>query len=230
MPTRETPLFLHEEILLLALRDEKGTAVQNYSYPMGGAILAELLLTKRIEVADERRKLVELTSSKKFGEPVLDECLDKLKAAKRRASLRTWVTRFAQTKNLKHRVAEGLCKRGILRADEDKVLWIFTRKIYPERDPKPERKIIERLRKAIFTNTREVDPRTVVLLSLARSADLLKIPFDKKKLKERKQRIEKITSGDLVGKAAREAIQAMQAAVMIATIVPAVTVAATAGR
>jgi hypothetical protein len=119
-------------------------------------------------------------------------------------------------------VAEGLCRRGVLRADEGKVLLIFTRKLYPEVDPGPEREIIGRLRRAIFTETKEVEPHTVVLLSLAKSADLLKIVFDRKKLKSRKKRIDKIVNGEIIGKATKEAVQAVQAAVMVAVIMPAI--------
>ncbi|HEC03423.1 MAG TPA: hypothetical protein ENI81_07790 [Phycisphaerales bacterium] len=76
--------------------------------------------------------------------------------------------------------------------------------------------LIERLRQAIFTDTCDVDPRTVVLVSLANSTGLLKVPFDKKMLKRRKARIDRIVNGEITGKAAQEAIQAMQAAVMVA--------------
>ena len=123
---------------------------------------------------------------------------------------------------MRHRAAERLCERGILRAAEDKVLFVFPRKLYPTRDAGPEQRMLARLRDAIFADRTELDPRTVVLLSLASGADLLKIPFDKRALKERKQRIEKITNGDMIGKAAKEVIQAVQAAVMVACIMPAV--------
>ena len=220
----QNTLFLHEEILLLALRDEEGTIASGtmYQYAIGAALLAELLLSKRIEVEQSgKRKLVNLVSPTPLGEPLIDECLEKVNSAKRRAVLQTWVSRFAGVKNLKHRVARQLCSRGILRADEDKVLLIFTRKIYPEVNPGPERELIERLRHAIFTETRDVDPCTVVLLSLANSTSLLKVVFDKKKLKGRKARIKQIVNGEITGKAATEAIQAMQAAVMVAVIMPA---------
>ena len=46
--------------------------------------------------------------------------------------------------------------------------------------------------------------------------------IDKKELKSRKQRIEQIVNGELAGKAAKEAIEAMQAAVMVAAIMPAI--------
>lgn len=224
MPRGRKALCLHEEILLLALRDKKGTIAQGpmYQHAMAGAILAELLLAKRIEVEEGKKKVVNLISDKPLDEPVIDECLEKIVTAKRRAAAQTWVSRFANIKQFKHRVAKGLCDRGILRADEDTVLLIFSRKVYPEINPEPERKLIERLRKAIFTSTREVDPRTVLLLSLADGVGLLKIPFDKKELKRRKGRIERLTSGELMGKATREAVQAAQAAVVAACIVPAV--------
>ena len=133
--------------------------------------------------------------------------------------MKTWVTRFAGLKKLNHRVAEQLCKRGILRADEDKVLLIFTRKIYPEINPRPERQLTERLRKAIFTETTALDPRTVVLVSLANGADLLKLTFNKKQLKGRKKRIERIQNGEVTGKATKEAIEAAQAAAMLAVMI-----------
>jgi len=227
--TIQTNLFLHEEIMLLALRDEEGTIASGtmYQYAIGAGVLAELLLNKRISVGEPRRKkLVDLISSQPLGEPLINQCLEKISNAKRRASLQSWVSRFAGVKNLKHRVALQLCERGILRATDDKILLIFTRKIYPEVNPEPERKLIERLRQAIFTDSRDVDPRTVVLVSLANSTGLLKVVFDKKELKGRKARIKEISDGEITGKAAKEAIEAMQAAVMVCCIVPAITTAA----
>jgi len=215
-------LYLYEEIMLLALRDREGTIFSGtmYNFAIGGAVLAELLMAKRIDVeVVKKRKYARILSPSPLGDPLVDGCLAMLGGAKRRDKLQTWVLKFANTKNLKHRVAEQLAKRRILRIDEDKVLGIFTRKIYPEVDPQPERELIDRLRQAIFGDGAEIDPRTVVLLSLANSADLLKLVFEKKQLKSRKARIEQVVNGELTGKATNEAIQAMQAAVMVACII-----------
>jgi hypothetical protein len=67
-------------------------------------------------------------------------------------------------------------------------------------------------------------------LSLAKSADLLKLVFDKKQLKSRKTRIEQVVNGEMTGKATQEAIQAMQAAVMVACIMPAIMASTTAAH
>ena len=100
---RNKPLFLYEEIMLLALRDEQGTIATGFpEQVIAGAILAELLLEGRIAVEDTRKKLVNLQDSKPTGDPIIDECLEKMSTAKRRASLQTWVSRLASTKNLRH--------------------------------------------------------------------------------------------------------------------------------
>lgn len=217
-------LPLHEEVLLLALRDEEGTIASGtmYQYAIAGAILSELMLQGRIAVDDSgRKKLATVIDPHPTGAPLLDECLDKIAAAKPKP-LDHWVGRFANIKNLKHRVAERLCDRGILHEDQGTVLLLFSRRIYPETDSRPEHEIVERLRRAIFTDTRDIDPRTVVLVSLANSAGILELSFDKKELKARKERLEQVINGDLVGEAAKDAIQAMQAAVMVAVIMPAI--------
>jgi hypothetical protein len=220
-------LYLQEEILLLALEDRSGTTEMGsqYGHAMAGAILAELLLEERIALDESRRTaLVQLLSDSPVGDPVIDDALGRIASAKRRASLQTWVSRLANSRRIKHEVAGGLCRRGVLRADEDKVLFLFTRKIYPEINPKPERELTERLRRAIYTEATDIDPRTVVLVSLAQSSDMLKSLFPKKELRQRRSRIEQVINGEATGKATAQAIQAAQAAAMVATMIPVMTV------
>ena len=225
--------YLHEEVMLLALRDEGATIASgtNYKFALAGALLAELLLSERIAVEErKKKKYAVLKDSTPLGDPVIDECLEKVVNAKKNQQLQTWVSRFSGLKDLKNRVARSLVQHGILRADEDKVLLLFTRKVYPEVNPEPERKMIERLREAVFTEAEDIDPRTVVLVSLADSTGLLKVIFDKKDLKAQKKRIEQVVNGDVSGKATKEAIEAMQAAVFVACIMPAIIVTTTAGH
>jgi len=223
-------LHIYEEILLLALRDKKGTMLFGVNYPqaLAGALLAELLLLKKVEIeASGRRKFVKLANTKSTANLLLDECIEKMSNAKRRATAQNWIQRFANIRRIKHKAAESLCRKGILKLAEDKVLLIFNRKIYPEVDPRPEKRIMDKIYNAIFNNHKEIDPETIILISICNSTGILRQLFDKNKLREKKKRIKEITSGNLIGKATKDAIEAMQAAVMVATIIPAVTVAAT---
>ena len=219
MATRKT-LHLHEEILLLALHDDKGTIEVGsmYAYAVGGALLAELVVRGRVELTGpEKKRMVELVDRKPIGARLLDESLTRIANAKRRASVGTWVSRLAGSKKLRDRLADGLCQRGILRAEEKEVLLVFKRRTYPALDPEPESDIVERLRSTIFTDA-DVDARTVVLLSLAEAAGLLHMVFDKKALKARRERIRALVEQETLGKAVTSAIEAVQAAMMVATI------------
>jgi len=217
--TDQKPLFLHEELLLLALRDEEGTiSASMYPYALAGAMLAELMLHERIQVEDTKIKLVHLTSDSPLGDPLLDECLEKIAKAERADSLADWVERFTAVKHLKDRVAEGLCERGILRAEKGTFLFVFPKITYPEVDHGPEGKVLQRLQAAIFSESEDLDTRTAVLLSLASSTGMLPTIFDPKELKPRQEHIDRITQGEQVGQAAKEAIEAMQAALAMMTI------------
>ncbi len=229
MRTRDD-LFLHEEVLLLALKDREGTNERGVwlDKALGGAILAELMLAGRLDVEQDRKKrFATVRSTKPLGDSLLDECLQRVQQAKKRQQLQTWVSRFAGTKGLKHRVARELCRLGVLREDEDRVLKIFRRTIYPEVDPGPERRIKARLEEAVFCDG-QPDPRTMVLAAIAQAADLLKVHFDKKRLKTRKQRLKDIVSGEAAGSATAQAVAAAQAAITAVVAISTTVAAASA--
>lgn len=215
-------LYLHQELLLLALRDDRGTAEWGAwtTQAIGGGILADLLLERRI-TTEGKRSLVTLVDATPTGEPLLDASLERIASAKRRAAAQRWVGRFATTSCF-HRAAERLSELGVLRVASESVLLIFSRRVYPEVDGRPEREVVDRLRDAIFGESLEVEARTAALVSLAAAADLLRVHFPKKHLRARRARIEALKSGDAIGEATAAAIQAVQAAMIVATTVPVV--------
>ena len=218
---RPTRLKLHEEILLLTLQARGRMEPVSYRYPIAAALITELSLEGRIEIDESGKKpFITLGDPGHHDDPVMNEWLVRLRDAKRRAQLATWLARFAGMPILIPGVAKRLCRLGILRAEEEQVLLLFKRKIYPEVDPKPERELIERLRTAIFTDEKEVEPRTTVLVALANSAELLPRIFDKQDLKRRKARIEALANGNLLGEATKQAIAAVNMVMMTAAIMP----------
>ena len=222
-------LWLHEEVLLLALKDEKGTPNSGmFTIAMGGALLADLLLNERFVLEEKPRKkplkpgkkpayLVAVDNPKPLADPVLDECLHRVVTSKKPRSPQEWVTRFGQLKDLRRRVAVGLCRKGILREREDRILVLFRRTAYPTLDGAPERRVVDRLQDAVAGDSLDLDARTAVMVALANGTGILKHVLGKDLVKQRKDRIKEIGEGDIVGEATKAAVAAAQAAVVAAT-------------
>ncbi len=212
-------LRLHEEVLLLALKDETGTpAASMYAYGVGGAILAELILEERVRLVERRRgaPLLEAASgASPVGDPVLDPALRQVRDAKRRGSTTTWVSRFSRRDRLRE-TARSLVHKGILRMEEKRLLLLFRRTVYPELDPAPERRLVERVRRAVFSDD-PVDARTAVLVGIAYPSGLLAPLFGRKAVRDRKVRLRALVEDNVAADATRATIQAVQVAVIAAT-------------
>jgi hypothetical protein len=221
------PLPIYEEILLLALDDDKGTAdgAGFYCKALGGAILAELAMLGAVSIEDDKKKRVIPVRGVRLDDPILAECLALVAKAKKPKKASEWVMKFSGLKDLKNRVARQLVEKGVLTEEIDTVLRIFKRTVFPETDGGPEQELRDRMKKAIFTATTDLEARTIIVIALVQAAGMLDKVFPKRKLKERKKRLEQLTSGQLAGKATKEAVQAVQAAIFVAAIMPAVFVA-----
>jgi len=157
---------------------------------------------------------------------ILCEVLQLIKASDKPRNLSHWVSKAAQIRDLPHRVAGQLAEKGIVTADEKKVLWVFSRRIYPELDGTFEDEIRQRMAALMFGNA-AADARTTVLVALARHAGLLKENFAPAELEQHQERIANLASGNILAEGAtQETIKAIQTAIIVAAIVPS-TVAST---
>lgn len=222
----QSSLHLYEEIMLLALREDNGKieskARFEYSTLLAAALLSELVLLERIAIQNKKKMIVEVTSREPVGCSLLDEALSTISDSKPKPATH-WVTKLQRIKNLQARAAQSLCDKGILKAEDGKVLFFFDKTYYPELNPMPEQEVISRLQSVIFGDDTDIDERTLVLLALLRKSELLKIPFEAKALKNQRHRMKEICEGDLIGEAAQKTVEAAQAAMMVAVIIPAVT-------
>ena len=226
----DNQLPLHEEIMLLALRDNKGTIdskAQFYPQIIAGAMMSELLLKGFISVSEGKKQIVEITKESLVGNEVLEEVLHKISSKRKPLELKYWLTVLPGLPQLKNKIAQSLCEKGILDEVEVKILWVFNSKRFPELNPTFEKQLIARLCKAIFTESSEVDVRTATLIALLKKSTILEIPFDSKELKARKERIETIAGGELVSDATAEVIQTIQSMIVITSVMPAIMVAVT---
>ncbi len=215
--SNHSQLGLHEEMLLLARKGEQGSFYfgTRPQFPVAGAIVMELILQNRLQLCGRRNRSVEVVNPASLGDPLLDECLGMI-SVKRPVGLATLVRRISSIWHVLQRVARGLCDKDILREQRESFLFIFRYTDFIQVDPTPKRQLLERLSQAIFTESEDIDPRTAVIVSLAKSSDLLDKAIDTPLLRVHRKRIKQIAEGESVGKATKEVIVALRAAAAVA--------------
>lgn len=217
------PLYLHEEVLLLALNDEKGTPERGaWMMPaLAGAIIGEYFDAGRIRtVKSGKEEVVEVVDGDAFGYPLLDEYLETIRESKKARPAQFWAGVFGVKGDLYLRTAQGLCDLGVLGEHEKKFLSIVMRRTYPEADSTHEDHLVERLRAAIFSEESVIEPRTQMIVAIAHQTRLLYAHFEKGELARRKDRIEAIAKGDLAGEVVQGAIAAANTSFFMTTMVP----------
>jgi hypothetical protein len=220
-------LTLKEQLLLLALHDEKGSVVFSastaLSFGLAGAILMELTQKERVQM--EGKNLI-LIDDRPTGDDILDEALAVIKGIKRLRRPAIWVRSLpTRLKKLKDRLADRMVEKGILRRDEKRALFFIPYHRYPTQDGRQEYNLRERIRSAIASG-KQPNEQLAVLISLVLACGLINEVFPKGERREAKKRAKEISQSDVYGRAVSESVQAVQAAV-IASVTVCTTTAAT---
>lgn len=221
-----TDLDLAQQLLLLVLKDREGSVAWNrpIDLTLGMALLVDLALEERIEIANEQPQLVTLKDATPTGRPHLDRALAEIAKRKNPKGLAWWAVRLMR-RSLRHELAIGLAKRGIVKHEERSLMLIFRQHRFPELDSTPEAAVRERIEAALRSEEPLEDAHTACLIALAAVAGGLEEWLDPSFLKERKARLAAIRSGEALAESAVKGITATQAAMVAVAVIPAVTAA-----
>ncbi|MEU8774371.1 GPP34 family phosphoprotein [Streptomyces sp. NPDC048606] len=215
-------ITLAEEVMLLSLDDESGTAKKRQAagWAVAGGILLELVLAGRFTIVG---KELEAADTSPTGDALLDGRLE---------LIRTWLERRGRhtvtgwlTKDHTKAVAaalDSLCARGVVERREHKALGMFPVRRYPEADGSHERALRERLRACVLDGA-EPDQRTAGLIALLHSAKLHDLAFADGPRAEVKARMAEVAEGQWAAESIRKAIRDMQAAIAAVTAVTVLT-------
>lgn len=206
------PLPVYQEVLILALRPDRGTAPAGVwtNIGVGGGMLADLALNDRISLEGKRKK-VAITDRSPMVDPLLGAALQRITVKGRRLSAQNWVAKLGTRKSF-HAAGERMCELAVLRPGKVRVLGLFPRRAFIEVDPEPRREILERVEAAAFDDSADPDPRTIALTVIAQSIGALRQHFDKRSLRARKKHFKALAERNEIAKATAAAVQVAQAA------------------
>lgn len=209
------PLTLAEQVLLLALDDETGKLRplpdRALDYALAGAIIADLTRVERIKVVRDKIEILDGTpvesAPEDFG--LLD--LQQVDVT----SLRGALSHLAgDAHGLRQRLVEQLVEKGVLRKENQEILWVFHISRYPLADPTSENAVKQRVRNRIRMKDvplTEKDRVLIALIHICRMEDLLLSSEEQETYRER---IEEISRHDCIGKAIIDCLDEIQKAIL----------------
>jgi hypothetical protein len=227
-------VLIAEDLTLLLLDDAKGTWLLDGSHrgpALAGAVLTELVLVGRVAAqgadADAKRAELAVVEGPPTGDPVLDEALRR--AAGRKPS-RADALLPHLAKGLEDELVARLVAAGALERRQEKVWRIFDRTTHPAADPLAERTVRDRVHSAL-RGGRADDERTAALVALLsvsgvlpKVVDTAQVGMDRRQLQDAGRAV---AADDRIAGSVKRALEAVDTAVMVAVMVPAITAATT---
>lgn len=226
-------LNLAEEYLLLALDDASGRPLlssQTLQLALAGASVAELTLRGALDVSDGadggRKGRFRTTGRATPSDPHQREVLELVQGRKPKDAIQK-IGQGGFAKRQREALQESLAARGVLRAEQVKILGLFPSTTWRAHDPEPEAAVRRRVLAAL-TGSATPDEWTAAMVSLLLATDLTRKVFPDQDRRALKRRAKQISESEWSGAAVKRAIDEVNAA-MTAVLV-ASTGAATAGN
>lgn len=209
-------MLLAEDLLLLLTEDDTGKLAASgteVDVALGGALLVELTLMQRVDVAGSDERVREGRLVVRDPDPTGDGLLDEaLTIVRQREGKKPQSVVGRLGKRARVRLYERLVEGGVLRAEDDRILGIVPTHRWPSKDAVHESTVRAGLLTALREGATE-DARTGALISLLLALNAVhkavtpgSVGLSKKELNANATRI---AEGDWAAKAVRQAIDSM---------------------
>lgn len=194
-------LTLADEIVVLMLDDAIGEITPGClpvaGVAIAGGLLMELALRENI---DTDLKSLFVVNPKPTGDELLDAILQEIQAEPEQHSSSWWIDQLSiRHPDLVSTILARLVAAGILRSEERRFLWVFSRRAYPQVSGREEREAKARLMSVLF-NDEVPNPRDTLLLGLAKSTDVLSAILTSDELDKATGRIEEVVALEEIGR------------------------------
>jgi hypothetical protein len=213
-------MILAEDVLLLLLDDVSGKTLTDKTrldLALAGAVLLDLTTLGRVDVAIEGEQVkagrLVVRDAGSTGDDVLDEGLRRIGERPKKPE----AVLPGLAKGLRQMLLERLVQKGIVRAEEGRVLGLFPTHSWPAVDSDHERQVRAALMDVLVVG-RTPAPREAALVSLLQAIDQVpKVLGDvNAPARDLRRRAKEISEGGFADDAVRKAVQAVNAAMTAA--------------
>ncbi len=225
-------LSVAEEFLLLTWHDEKGKDTHTGSFRMllAGAHVIDLALAELVTVEDG--KLV-TTAGAAPQDALHAQLVDRIRADTKPRKVSRWMNRWGSDKQVRQAAPDRLVERGILRAEERRLLGLFPMTRYPVGDTATAQEVRRRVGDVLVSDV-EPSPRDAALAGLAATGGSKLVTrlvgkADRKAALRRGKRLAKEGVSSDVADAVQEAQAAAMAAITAAAAASSVSSASGSG-
>lgn len=197
-------LLLAEELLLIALDDEKGWS-RNSRLELGlaGALLEDLGRAGALRSDGNRLHVVDTAAPE---HPLLARTHEVMAGSGKPRGAKAWLDRLPRRlKPITATVAAGLVQRGVLTEQRHKLFGVFPSPRFPEADPEPERRIRERLT-AVLVGHRRPEERDALLFGLLVALEMISDLVEWSQRRAARERAKEIADGGTTDDAVARAV------------------------
>lgn len=220
-------MLIAEKFLLLVIDDGTGKRIIGHDRlepALGGAVLAELALRKRIGVTGDeagllKRRRVTVLGPTPTGDEILDQMLAKIseKPGQKAGSLITTMSFGRATDKLTRQVSDRLVAAGVLSEERGRILGLFPTSSWPTVDAAPEKAVRQWLEAALIAGSTPDEPTRVLIALLSATDSLTKVvrTEDRRAMRARAKELYK---GDWTAATVKQVIDEVSAAVTAAVV------------
>ncbi len=190
-------LTLSEELLLLAVHDDKGSVILSSTallpYGIASAILLDLNYADKIEFKDEKLILKSFTPT---GIDFLDDILVVIKNEDKSHRIRWWIKKLsANNSKVFDQIFEKLVAGGILKREKHNFMFMIDFFRYPTLNPIPELETRDKIHKSVLMGIKP-EEKLAALISLMYFCGLVKEVFPSEQRKKAKKNIKQLIDND----------------------------------
>ncbi len=201
-------LNIPQELYLLAVNETKGdlqpTNYRSFRVALSGAILMNLALENRIDTDIEK---IIIDKKEPTGNELLDIVFNELLLNNTGQNIKYWIERLVEkSEGFNSIILNSLIKKGILKIENKKILWIFSARKYPVADDSEVKEVKSRIRELIFSD--EIpDVQDIIIVSMIFYSGMLDLILTDDEIDRHINRIEQIAKMDLIGQSISSAIE-----------------------